>query len=86
MDDVQGGTPAIPSSKAPAPQAMRAGMEQRAAGKSQANSWIELIVAIGGGIIKWLASSSRSTPSGRGSGNGSGRGGDRIRRRRGGCR
>jgi len=86
VDDAQGGTPAVPSSKAHAPQTKRAGMAQNAAGKSQASGWIELIVAIGGGIVKWLASSSRNTPSGGASQTGTGRGGDRIRRRRGGCR
>ncbi len=57
-----------------------------ASGAVKTKGWIEMIAAIGGGIARWLVSSSGDHRSGGGNRTGSGRGGGRIRRRRGGGR
>ncbi len=59
-------------------------MKPAAQKKSPTGGWIEMIAAIGGGIIRWLASSSPNTPSGGGNQTGRGGGGGKMRRRRGG--
>lgn len=72
VDDPREGTPPLPAAKTPAPKAVRNG------------GWLEMIAVIGGGITRWLASSSRNTPSGGGNQTGRGGGGGKMRRRRGG--
>ena len=74
VDNTRDGSPPLPTAKAPAPKAVRTG------------NWIEVIAAIGGGIIRWLASSSPNPPSRGGNQTGRGGGGGKMRRRRGGGR
>jgi hypothetical protein len=84
VDDTQEGSPRLPSPTAPAAGAVRDGMEQTSAKKSQAGGWIEVIAAIGGAIVKWLTSPSQTHPPDGGERPGQRGGGARMRRRRGG--
>lgn len=80
VDEARDGSAPVPAHKdemKPAPQK-----------NSPAGGWLEMIAAIGGGIVRWLASSPRNTSSGEGNqaGRGGGGGGGKMRRRRGGGR
>ncbi len=74
IEDAQENSLPLPAAKAPVPNAPVIG------------GWMNLIATIGGGIVKWLASSSRTTPFGGEDKPGQGGGGGRMRRRRGGGR
>lgn len=78
VDEARDGSAPVPAHK----DEMRPAAQK----KSPAGGWLDMIVAIGGGIVRWLASSSGNTPSGGGGQAGRGGGGGKMRRRRGGGR
>jgi len=78
VDEARDGSAPVPAHKDD--------MKPAAQKKSPAGGWLEMIAVIGGGIMRWLASSSRNTPFGGGNQSGLGGGGGKMRRRRGGGR